>query len=299
MRGLRLALVMVLLPLSVAHSALGLGEPSPRERPPVSRGGLTLGPTPATRPAPPPPGGLSLHPLPPTPPRPLPAPPPIILPPLPPPFQPPALPPIPVLGLPCASLQWDYSPNPILTLFQILVSRTSGTYTATDVRAMIPAIPQMHTEYACDGLYLSTNGTYYAVVQAVGFNPETGQVMTSDSSNELCLMVQDRQVYGCPGSPTAGGTSPEEPPPSAGVPPLGARGIPVEIMELCTKLRSQIVNQGDSSVVGMISTDIIGQPRSAGGGVDIGAIECDGAGSPSPPPSRLPPPRNFRMVPRS
>jgi hypothetical protein len=82
---------------------------------------------------------------------------------------------------------------------------------------------------------------------------------------------------------------------------IAAAGLPSEIVDLCRTLKDRIVNQGDD--VG-IPTDLLGQPRPSGGGFDIGAIECDGAGTPAGPPvppvpvAGLPAPTNFRMVTR-
>ncbi len=87
-----------------------------------------------------------------------------------------------------------------------------------------------------------------------------------------------------------------------------APNIPAEIMELCRMFGSQIINQGNSSapVGDIVRTDILGNSRSSGGGMDIGAIECDGdgKGSPDPGPSpapkprpKLPPPTDFAIRP--
>jgi hypothetical protein len=190
------ALVLGLTPWAWGGtSGLTLGEPTQQKLPNPSTGGLGLGPARPPTPAPNDAGGLSLtlQPAGKVPPRPdLPP-----LPPLPtiPPFRPPPSPPVPAAGQPCDCLKWDYTPDPALTFFQISVSATAGTYTASHVRAIIPAIPELITEYPCEALLLSGPGPYYAVVQAVGRDPS----MTSDSSEDVCLVVVHRKVYGCVG----------------------------------------------------------------------------------------------------
>lgn len=194
-------LPLVLLWVSIASGGLGLSDPSPPHQAQPSPGGLTLGPPTDRPPSISGSGGLTLHPLAGAPPQ-LPAPPPApVRPPRPlppPPFQPP-LPPPPLAGLGahCDCLKWDQEPNPVLSFFTILVSRTAGAYTEDNIRAVPLAEDR---EYPCAQLFLGTNGTYYAVIQAVGFDLQTQKVITSDYSNELCLTVQNRQVYACPGT---------------------------------------------------------------------------------------------------
>jgi hypothetical protein len=174
---------------------LTLGDPSPTKPSHQSSGGLTLGPSTPLKPPPSGNGGLSLTTQPP--PR-------VVLPPdlprlptLPsmPPYQPPEIPPVPTVGQLCDCLRWDYAPDPLLTFFQISVSSQPSTYTEDNIRAIIPAIPDMLTEYPCAALWLSGPGPYYAVVQAVGSDPS----MTSDYSDDVCLVVVNRKVYGCSG----------------------------------------------------------------------------------------------------
>jgi hypothetical protein len=73
---------------------------------------------------------------------------------------------------------------------------------------------------------------------------------------------------------------------------LAAAGVPAEIADLCRILKDQIVNRGVD--VG-IDRDFLGMPRPSGGGVDIGAIECDSGSDEEV--SALPPPTNFRSDP--
>lgn len=71
--------------------------------------------------------------------------------------------------------------------------------------------------------------------------------------------------------------------------------VPPEILNLvCNTLKSQVVNQGDSSVLSTsgLERDFFGVPRPQAGGVDIGAFECDTSGLPAS--EKLPPPTNFR-----
>ena len=60
---------------------------------------------------------------------------------------------------------------------------------------------------------------------------------------------------------------------------LTSTEIPAEIIDLCRILKDQIINRG---VAVGVDHDILGMPRPSGGGVDIGAIECD-SGSTEPP----------------
>jgi hypothetical protein len=95
-------------------------------------------------------------------------------------------------------VKWDYPQEPRLSFFQILVSTTEGTYEEKDIRAVIEPT-QRH--YACAALGLvgvAGTSSYFAVVQAVGFDLERAQVITSGYSNSVCLMVQQGVVYGCP-----------------------------------------------------------------------------------------------------
>jgi hypothetical protein len=163
-------------------------------------GGLTLGPPIRSDPSPLSPGGLTLPPRIPVVALPLPPEPPLMRPPAPSPTE--------AVGPHCGCLVWKFAPNPDLEFFSISVSHTSGTYTEDDIRAMPSSTDR---EYPCQDLLLGSKGTYYAVIQAVGIDRDAGKILTSEYSNEICLTVQNRQIYACPGTKTMVGPCTDSP----------------------------------------------------------------------------------------
>jgi hypothetical protein len=70
------------------------------------------------------------------------------------------------------------------------------------------------------------------------------------------------------------------------------RKMSADIADLCRTVGPQIINKGDPSVLSDgVTTDYAGVPRPQGGGVDIGALECDSSSLPILP--QLPAPTAF------
>lgn len=116
----------------------------------------------------------------------------------PPPLTPPVTSPVPSpehvpdSNLRCRCLTWKYPKHPELSHFRVLLSPVSGEFTKAKTQAQQAAVPDLVLSLSCDTLHLFTNGRYYLVAQAVGFSEEL-----SDYSNEVCIEVKDRVVYGC------------------------------------------------------------------------------------------------------
>ena len=71
--------------------------------------------------------------------------------------------------------------------------------------------------------------------------------------------------------------------------------VSAAVTELCATLGPMLINQGSREGTEAVTDDIAGRARPSGGGLDVGAIECDGTGG-QPTRGTLPRPEAFRMM---
>jgi parallel beta-helix repeat protein len=119
-------------------------------------------------------------------------------------------------------------------------------------------------------------------------------VCNNRGGNISSSAAQQANVTSCPGGLSGGsrGRGVYRPPAAQGAQSAGTvlRDAPPEVADLCRSLGTQVINKGNSSVLSVpgLDRDFAGMPRPQGGGVDIGALECDTSGlltSPKLPPN--------------
>jgi hypothetical protein len=127
----------------------------------------------------------------------------------------------------CEQLEWDYEPNPMLGVFRLYVSQTSGVYPIVpgDPRAsqplkIIPAMAELVTHVLCEGLWLPRDGVWYAVVTAVSRDLSE----ESPPSNEISFTYGNTSIVPPPITPPVAPRPPPvvlppRPPPLGMAPP--------------------------------------------------------------------------------